>query len=127
MRTWLDEGRVGPDSLVWREGWRDWQEAGQVFPQLGAGGEPSPDAIVTGSGSSSSRTAGGYPRAPRRRASPASNAIIITVLILAVIVLFVVFVFVLLNPPQSRAVPDSENQAVAAKPTHSPPLGLYSL
>jgi hypothetical protein len=34
MRTWIVEGRVSADSLVWREGWRDWQEAGKVFPQL---------------------------------------------------------------------------------------------
>ena len=34
MRTWLAEGRVGTDTLVWREGWRDWREAGDVFPQL---------------------------------------------------------------------------------------------
>ena len=34
MRTWMAEGRVSADSLIWREGWRDWQEAGKVFPQL---------------------------------------------------------------------------------------------
>jgi hypothetical protein len=37
MRTWLAEGRVSADSLVWREGWRDWREAGELFPQLRAG------------------------------------------------------------------------------------------
>ncbi|GAB6166724.1 DUF4339 domain-containing protein [Thermostilla marina] len=31
---WIDEGRVTPDSLVWREGWRNWKEAREVFPQL---------------------------------------------------------------------------------------------
>jgi hypothetical protein len=34
MRQWLSEGRISPDSLVWREGWRDWQQASAVFPQL---------------------------------------------------------------------------------------------
>lgn len=34
MRRWLNEGRVGPDSLVWREGWTDWKLAGPVFPEL---------------------------------------------------------------------------------------------
>ena len=38
MRGWLAEGRVSADSLVWREGWRDWQEAGKAFPQLRASG-----------------------------------------------------------------------------------------
>ena len=34
--TGLAPGKVGSsaDSLVWREGWRDWQEAIGVFPQL---------------------------------------------------------------------------------------------
>ena len=34
MRTWLAEGRIAAETLVWREGWRDWREAGGVFPQL---------------------------------------------------------------------------------------------
>jgi len=34
FQTWLDEGRVVSDSLVWREGWAEWQTASQVFPQL---------------------------------------------------------------------------------------------
>lgn len=37
MRNWLAEGRVSADSLVWREGWREWLEAGSVFPQLASG------------------------------------------------------------------------------------------
>jgi hypothetical protein len=34
IRGWLAEGRISTDTLVWREGWRDWLEAGGVFPQL---------------------------------------------------------------------------------------------
>lgn len=34
VRGWLAEGRISSDTLVWREGWRDWLEAGSVFPQL---------------------------------------------------------------------------------------------
>jgi hypothetical protein len=34
LRSWLAEGRISTDTLVWREGWRDWLEAGGVFPQL---------------------------------------------------------------------------------------------
>jgi hypothetical protein len=36
MRQWLAEGRISPDTLVWREGWRNWQPASAVFPQLRA-------------------------------------------------------------------------------------------
>lgn len=34
MRQWLTEGRISLNSLVWREGWEQWEEAMEVFPQL---------------------------------------------------------------------------------------------
>ena len=34
VRRWVAEGRVSADSLVWREGWADWQLAGPLFPGL---------------------------------------------------------------------------------------------
>jgi len=34
MRSWLSQGRVGPDSMVWREGWDNWTHARDVFPTL---------------------------------------------------------------------------------------------
>ena len=36
MRTWIAQGRVPGDALVWRAGWPQWQSAGTVFPNLGA-------------------------------------------------------------------------------------------
>lgn len=42
IRSWLEEGRVPVDSLVWREGWRDWKVASAAFPQLDAGEDPKP-------------------------------------------------------------------------------------
>jgi hypothetical protein len=45
MRKWIAEGRVSSDSLVWREGWTDWQNAGKLFPVLqaaGTAGGPAP-------------------------------------------------------------------------------------
>jgi len=41
MRKWLSEGRVSSDSLVWREGWTDWQNAGKLFPSLNQAGTNS--------------------------------------------------------------------------------------
>lgn len=32
MLTWLAEGRISPDALLWRDGWRDWRAATDVFP-----------------------------------------------------------------------------------------------
>jgi hypothetical protein len=34
MRRWIAEGRVGTDSLVWREGWNDWKSASFVLPEV---------------------------------------------------------------------------------------------
>ncbi len=34
MRKWIAEGRVSSDSLVWREDWSDWREAGPLFASL---------------------------------------------------------------------------------------------
>jgi len=33
MQAWLAEGRITPDSQVWREGWKDWRQAIEVFPE----------------------------------------------------------------------------------------------
>jgi hypothetical protein len=34
IRAWITEGRIGANSLVWHEGWPEWQMAGDVFPYL---------------------------------------------------------------------------------------------
>lgn len=34
MKTWLDEGRISDDSMVWREGWDNWKNAADVFEQI---------------------------------------------------------------------------------------------
>lgn len=34
MAAWINERRIGPQTLVWREDWPAWQEAGRVFPEL---------------------------------------------------------------------------------------------
>ena len=34
MRQWIQEGRVLPEHLVWRQGWEEWQRAGDCFAFL---------------------------------------------------------------------------------------------
>jgi len=41
MRQWIREGRVGPDALVWREGWSEWRKAAAAFPQLAVASQPA--------------------------------------------------------------------------------------
>jgi hypothetical protein len=94
MRGWLAEGRVSANSLVWREGWKDWTEAGVVFAQLHAGAAalftPDRDEPIRVTTPSSHRTKG-------RSATDASQFTLILVLSIAVIVLIFVFVYVLVG------------------------------
>jgi len=93
MRGWIEDGRVAADSLVWREGWGDWQEASEVFPQLGAGGsEPAAEGISAASPSATSTLRA---RHGRRRKSKATQTAAIVFLICAVIALSLVFAWVL--------------------------------
>jgi len=92
MRSWIVEGRVSGDSLVWREGWRDWQEAGEVFPQLRTG---QADQALKALAPSRSTAGSHAPRPPSRRQSKSTQMMVITLLVMAVITLFVVFVWVL--------------------------------
>ena len=34
IQSWIKERRISPTMLVWREGWQDWLEARQVFPDV---------------------------------------------------------------------------------------------
>jgi hypothetical protein len=106
MHDWINEGRISADSLVWREGWRDWQEAGEVFPQLlqSVADPAAPQPI--------SAPAPPAPRMPPRRRSSTTQAIVIALLVLAVIVLAVIFAWVVMRP-----VPTPDSGEPAAKPT----------
>lgn len=95
MRSWLRQGRVGSDSLVWREGWPDWRQAAGVFPQLGTGQKIAPleevtAAEVSGTGATAARSR----RARSRRQSKKTQALTIILLVFTVIVLFAVLLWV---------------------------------
>jgi hypothetical protein len=47
FRTWIAEGRVAPDSMVWREGWPEWKVASTVLPQLQAFALPPHAPVAT--------------------------------------------------------------------------------
>ncbi len=91
MRTWLSEGRVSSETLVWREGWADWKEAGSVFLELRPAAESTePPPIAAGDrGEGASFLAG-----PRRR-KRGPNVSLIVVLVTAVLLLLVVLIWLL--------------------------------
>ena len=95
MRTWLSEGRVSADSLVWREGWREWLEAGAVFPRLRSNQiidflETTPVAPAV------SAPAAHAHRPKAKHSSDRNQVALLVTLTLAVIILSVVFVVFLL-------------------------------
>ena len=99
MRQWMEEGRIGDDSLVWREGWKDWRKAFDAFPSLRDGSIPK---INTG-GMLPGRSepggvagAGVYARSARSR-STTSRAVVITTLVLGVIVGAAVLAWIVLK------------------------------
>jgi hypothetical protein len=99
MRKWMGEGRVSPDSLVWREGWNDWCTAADVFPALGVGTPPVSAPVPPGSlagaplPASSSRSV----QRPRRRNSALLAVTVVSVLGLMCIALFVALILILMR------------------------------
>ena len=94
MRSWLAEGRVSADSLVWREGWRDWLEAGTVFPKLRS--NQIIDFLETTPVISIATTPAAHVHRPKtKRKSDMNQIALLVVLSLAVIILFIVFLLVL--------------------------------
>ena len=99
MRKWMGEGRVSPDSLVWREGWDDWRTAADTFPSLGAMVTPPMPAPVTPASYAASATpaySAGPVRAKRRNSTTVAITIV-AVLGLMCLGLFVTLILVLLK------------------------------
>jgi len=118
MRAWLVEGRVGVDSLVWREGWADWQEAGQVFPDMkqddmaaftsGLGSRVSPAPAVTVMPTMSASPVSMSTAMPATRRSRSSTGMIIAGLVVTVVVLLIVFLAILFHQPSTDHQPPSQ-------------------
>ncbi|MHC4400097.1 MAG: DUF4339 domain-containing protein [Planctomycetota bacterium] len=102
MKTWIAEDRVSPDSLVWREGWPDWQKASDVFPQLGTEpSEPSIEPVVTPTQPSVEAAPATAPRRLSRSSSAGSRQAVILILALAAVLAFALLVWVLLGGPKA--------------------------
>ena len=113
MRDWLGQRRVGPDYLVWREGWPDWQPALQVFPQLGGGQAAAAPQASAGIASPASPEFNDdwveaiidtrpaiHPR--RRHAAPQSNLSLIITLVIILLALVLAIVLIRIAIIQSR-------------------------
>jgi len=109
MRKWLTEGRVSADSMVWREGWADWQLAGPVFPSLqpaddaphpvikiatSSAPEPTPSIVIHDDDDDDEQDISEYATA-RRRGSKKSLAPLIILGSLIVVLIAVTFVILM--------------------------------
>ncbi len=95
MRSWLAEGRVTADSLVWREGWRDWQEAVNVFPQLSA--QPMAPEIAAEIPQPAVSQPGASHTLKQRMQARRTQIVATIGLAVTVIVLFIILLVILLN------------------------------
>lgn len=109
MRNWIAEGRVSPDSLVWREGWRDWQEAGHMFSELTAPLGFSPVQP-------SERQAVGT--RPARKDSTSQNLWLLLLLVVVVAVLLGVFIYIAFGPSPTPSG-SSPTQSAGSAPSGS--------
>ncbi len=119
FRQWLGEGRITADSLVWREGWAEWQSARAIFPQFSPAPVPlprSPFEAVPGP-----TDAFGIPeetpilpgiksigQAGRGRKKNDQTMVIMTIVMLVVVVVLgIIFVVVLNQTSQPDPSPDT--------------------
>ena len=117
VRSWLGEGRVSPETLVWREGWPEWQEAGAVFPELQQATpnvQGGPDAPPLVGGVDNGQTQGSIrPGTRRRKQGP--NVGLIVVLVLAVVLLFSILIGILTGAFGTSDTPDSSTTAAQSE------------
>lgn len=95
MRSWLAEGRITADSLVWREGWRDWQEAVNVFPQLSA--QPMAPEIAAEIPQPAVSQPGASHTLKQRMQARRTQIVATIGLAVTVIILFIILLVILLN------------------------------
>jgi hypothetical protein len=97
MRTWLSEGRVTSDSLVWREGWTDWQSAGKVFPSLEPAAIEQPAAAVPLAGLATTPTPRTVSRPATKKGTSGAAIAMVAGLALVCLVLVAVLAYVWLT------------------------------
>ena len=126
MRTWLAEGRVAADSLVWREGWAQWQTASTVFPQLGqpqGGGKSGPQLPIDWSGEIAAPKESAIAVSGKLKVSRRSNRMVATVIaLLVVVVLLLAIAFVII---MTREEPAATSRHPSRLPAVATPSMLF--
>ncbi len=88
MQTWINEGRVGTQSLVWRAGWGDWLPADRVFDSM----LDSPRSVGSPNAAATSKAAAYLEKRQQRRAVVPTVWILISLALIAVTA-FLIIIF----------------------------------
>jgi hypothetical protein len=127
LRQWIAEGRITPDTLIWREGDPEWQPASAAFTELGNRPVPVVAPTPVERPALTSKTMVSFPTAPipkdvdeldaasaatamllaRRKRARSTGLIIMGVLVLCVLLLLPILIYVLTN--QGGAPPAGES------------------
>lgn len=118
MKGWLSEGRVGADSLVWREGWEEWQTAGDVFQEeLSAVAEPPTEQQIESRSSTSqsaSQTNRSVSHQMARKKARTMGIVLVVGLAIVSITLAVVLFFVVKNSQENKSNNNNDKKETAS-------------
>ena len=89
MQVWIAEGRIGADCLVWREGWRDWQIAGKVFPQLSPPAGQSDEELETPKIVITSVRSSAAPNLRRKRTNTVQIVFVVSLTLAVIVLIFI--------------------------------------
>jgi hypothetical protein len=140
LRQWITEGRITPDTLVWREGDPEWLKASAAFPELAAIVAPvvsgadvvrpvsmgptigpstaAPMSTVAGSTEFDAAAAATAMLMARRKRARSTGLMIMGVLIVAVLILLPILIYVLMSsgaPPEAPPTEAAWRRAVVAE------------
>lgn len=125
VSSWVREGRVPADSLVWREGWRDWKTAVEAFPQLGLPRHPTPRHGLLSQPPLPPKPPLHRPLLPQRSGIPQST-ILIVLLAVATVVVATVLVWMLIRrgetPPATEPAPSPARSWLPYAPAELGPV-----
>ncbi len=136
MRGWINDGRVGASSLVWRAGWTEWRSAAATFPQLSsllvAPGPPLQQVPLPNATSSTTNLPRGYvaemlPPAPpevsstvpplaemtRRRRRKKDISLLASAVLVAVTVILIIVLALVFRAQNAPKAPDVEPASTA--------------
>jgi hypothetical protein len=137
LRQWLEQKRVGPDSLLWRDGWPDWRNAAAVFPYLAPSSPrgvvpkpmattapiPAKPAVAPQAGDDWTEAIIDTKPLHHRHRAPSQQSNIILGISLAIILLGAVLAFVLIRMAMRQR---NEPESFDSRPASSP-IGARSL